>query len=202
MTNPRKRGRRGGKVTHGMRHTPTYSTWASMISRTRPGTALNRKKSYRSVRVCKRWLKFENFLKDMGPRPPGMTLDRIKNSAGYCKRNCRWATHYQQMQNTTRNRIVVYKDERKCMAEWARELGITSTSLAYRLKRYSLDEALSRRKKNVFSEIKYLGEVHSLKEWASLLGISYNTLQYRLANLGLSVEDAFSAPSRKAKFGT
>ena len=53
----------------------------------------------RGITVCKRWLKFENFLADMGDRPRGLTLDRKNNDKGYYKRNCHWATYEQQAAN-------------------------------------------------------------------------------------------------------
>lgn len=56
----------------------------------------------RGITVCKRWLKFENFLADMGLRPRGLTLDRKDNDRGYCKSNCRWTT-WSVQQNNRRN---------------------------------------------------------------------------------------------------
>ena len=54
----------------------------------------------RGVTVCKRWRQsFLNFLADMGPRPKGKTLDRIRNSRGYMPSNCRWATKAVQKAN-------------------------------------------------------------------------------------------------------
>ena len=66
-------------LTHGMSSTPEYRVWCGMKKRCTNRHA-NRWKYYggRGIRVCRRWQRFENFFADMGKRPAGRTLDRIK----------------------------------------------------------------------------------------------------------------------------
>jgi len=82
--------------------TPTYHSWRSMKQR----CLLLSDTGYhnygaRGIKICKRWINsFENFLADMGERPPGMSLDRYPNNDGdYKPSNCRWATPKQQRAN-------------------------------------------------------------------------------------------------------
>jgi hypothetical protein len=77
--------------------------WHSMLSRCRntPHRLCYKYYGARVVRVCDGWANsFEAFLEDMGPCPPGLTLDRYPNNEGnYEPGNCRWATPKQQAKN-------------------------------------------------------------------------------------------------------
>lgn len=79
---------------------PTYSTWEAMHRRcSDPNHESYPYYGGRGIKVCDEWRDFAVFLKDMGERPEGKTLDRLDNGGNYCKINCRWATPSQQNAN-------------------------------------------------------------------------------------------------------
>lgn len=85
---------------HGHSNSRTYHSWRAMMNRCYRVNQENYPRyGGRGITVCRRWHRFENFLKDMGVRPEGMTLDRKNNDRGYSKSNCRWATSSQQERN-------------------------------------------------------------------------------------------------------
>jgi hypothetical protein len=87
--------------THGMSHSRTYKSWDSMKARcTNSNNQDWNLYGGRGIKVCFAWLtSFESFLKDMGERPLGQTLDRIDPNGDYGPGNCRWATAKEQRMN-------------------------------------------------------------------------------------------------------
>ena len=60
----------------------------------------------RGITIDPRWRSFDNFLADMGERPPGMSLNRIDNDGPYCKKNCEWTTPHRQQVNSRNFKLV------------------------------------------------------------------------------------------------
>lgn len=88
----------------------------------------------RGISVCQTWRTFENFLNDMGPRPEGLTLDRVDNDGDYAPGNCRWATRKEQLRNTRVNQLVSYDDRLVTVAELAEIAGLNYQTVRNRLR--------------------------------------------------------------------
>lgn len=135
-----------GYYTHSGSRTPEYNTWHSMIQRCNNKNSPSfYKYGGKGIFVCESWLKFENFIADIGSAPSVKhTLDRIDGTKGYSKENCRWATYAEQNRNTTRNRNYTFLDKTQCLRDWSTELGIAFSTLAGRFNRgLSVEEAFT-----------------------------------------------------------
>lgn len=92
----------------------------------------------RGISVCDRWnVSFENFLADMGPRPPGpYSIDRIDPNGDYEPANCRWATVSENSSEHLRANILVTHNgvSYPSLAAACRALGIPITRAHMRLK--------------------------------------------------------------------
>lgn len=92
------------KKTHGMRKHVLYAAWVNMRARclnpANPGWA-----NYggRGIKIHPAWDSFAQYVADVegeiGPRPPGMSLDRADNDGNYEPGNIRWATDLEQVRN-------------------------------------------------------------------------------------------------------
>lgn len=139
--------RKEGRISHGFSRSNTYSSWRAMLNRCNKKNNSNyHYYGGRGIKVCKRWLEIKNFLKDMGERPEGMSLDRIDNNGNYCKKNCRWATSLEQSNNKRTSVYLTLGKVTKTISEWSRELNISSKTLYARVNthKWSDEKALTK----------------------------------------------------------
>ena len=128
-------------LTHGCtsgRLTTEYHSWTRMKSR-----CININNIYyknyggRGIKICDSWMKFENFLADMGNKPtPKHSIDRIDNDGNYEPENCRWANMKEQQRNRSNNRIIEFYGRSMTLPEWAEEKSIKYSTLYMRLYGY------------------------------------------------------------------
>lgn len=123
------------QATHGSsrvgKRTPEYNAWVSMKQRCiNPNNPRYKNYGGRGITVCKRWFNsFPNFLKDMGEKPDGLSIDRINNDKNYCKSNCRWANAKDQGLNTTTVILITKEGITDSILGWATRLGVGRTAL-------------------------------------------------------------------------
>lgn len=129
--------------------TKEYRIWNGMLTRCRnPKVANYPWYGGRGISVCDRWSSsFENFLTDMGPCPPGHSIDRFPDMNGnYEPTNCRWATSKQQGTNSSKSIMVVYRGSEMNISDAARLAGVVDgTVAANRMKRgWPIEEAVEK----------------------------------------------------------
>jgi len=129
--------------TSGAFTSQTYNCWVCMIYRC--SDLSNKHYGGRGIMVCRRWRKFENFLKDMGECPEGHSIDRIDNDGNYEPGNCKWATRQEQARNKRNNHLITHDGRTQCLTDWAEELNINVYTLSFRLNEanWPTEEALT-----------------------------------------------------------
>lgn len=107
---------------------PLRLIWKSMLMRcNNPHVKNYNNYGGRGIKVCDRWsgnLGFENFVKDMGERPDGTTLDRIDYNGDYEPSNCHWATSDEQANNRTDNVFIIERDRQITAKQFCKALGL------------------------------------------------------------------------------
>ncbi len=121
--------------THGMTHTPTFSSWRGMLHRCEVATATGFDRyGGRGISVCERWHNFADFFADMGVRPSlNHQIERKDNNGNYEPSNCVWATKKEQARNRRSNRLLTHKGESLPVSVWAERAGLTTYQVINRL---------------------------------------------------------------------
>ncbi len=137
---PFKKGSENFQFKHGLalkgNAHPDYNIWAGMRHRCN-NSNYHAYPDYggRGITVCPQWDSFEQFVADMGPRPPGHEIERKNNDGNYEPSNCRWATRKEQCRNTRLSHTLTVNGVTCTIAEWAEKSGIWHQTIRTRIKR-------------------------------------------------------------------
>lgn len=125
-----------GHMKRGM-VSPTWISWDAMRARcTRPAHEAFHHYGGRGITICDRWMKFENFVADMGDRPSRRhSIERIDVNGHYEPENCYWATWAEQGNNKRDNRVVTYQGQPYTVRQLSNKTGIGHSTLIMRLNR-------------------------------------------------------------------
>lgn len=127
--NALKHGHRKNRET-----TREYRSWCDMIQRcTNPKHKYWKNYGGRGITICQRWLKPENFIRDMGEKPSECTLERINNEKRYSPENCCWATREKQARNKRNNVYITHDGKTQLLVEWVEETGIPEHIIRWRI---------------------------------------------------------------------
>lgn len=128
---------------HGLSKHSGYTSWTSMLDRClNPKYVAYKHYGGRGITVCDRWLKLENFIEDMGERPPGFSLERLDGNKGYSKDNCVWADRKTQARNMRTNRVGTFNGKTASLAEHCEDAGLPYDTIYCRV--HSLGWSLER----------------------------------------------------------
>lgn len=157
----------------------------------------------KGIKICDQWMRdYNNFCEwalEHGYND-SLSIDRIDNDSNYCPENCRWATAYQQMRNTSRNRFLKIGDEEKTVSEWCDLYHINLHTFYGRLREgWPVEDALcvpSKGKRNL--DFEYQGVTKSIPQWAKEYGMGATTLKYRLF-AGWPIDKALTTPVKSRR---
>jgi hypothetical protein len=130
---------------YGKNGSKTYTAWSQMKSRCdNPKNKFYADYGGRGIVYCEEWKDFKAFFSDMGEAPEGLSLERIENSKGYSKENCKWATRKEQQNNRRNTKMIEYNGKMWPKQIIAAEFGIDPHTLMNRLKRgWPVEKALT-----------------------------------------------------------
>ena len=116
------------------KYTGIYASWYAMKQRCgNPNNLSYKNYGGRGITYPKKWESFVGFQEDMSNGyQKGLTLERIDNSKGYSKQNCRWVTRKENNNNKRSNIVLEFQGKKMTLAYWAEHLGIKFGTLRAR----------------------------------------------------------------------
>ena len=157
------------------REYPEYSNWKNMRARCSAPSIHKSRPQYTNKTVCEEWSSFEQFYRDMGPKPTeNHSIDRIDNNGNYEPSNCRWATDTEQNRNKpNRVKIYTYDGITGCLPEIADHANVKIEALRKQLRTKNIENAIKALKSK---NITYNGMSMTKKAWAAYLNVKPSTM--------------------------
>lgn len=109
-------------TTHGLSSHPLNPTWRGMMARCyRPTARGYNNYGGRGVRVFGPWHDISTGItwldQNLGPRPSGMTLDRIDNDGHYAPGNVQWSGRQAQQLNRGHGPVQPISAQQPCLVQ-------------------------------------------------------------------------------------
>jgi len=165
----------GAVCTEEDRKHKSFKTWYRMLYR------CHKDERYLHRKPSAEWYTFANFVKDMGERPDGLTLDRIDNEKPYGPNNCRWATMRTQNNNRGSAIKIEYKGKVMTLSYLAEHLRVSRTCLLGRIRNnWPEDTWGAPAKEQQTYTFLYRGKASTVADIATSLNVPLTTLRARI----------------------
>lgn len=133
-------------ITHGGSGTRLHKIWKQMRIRCRCKTNPTYKfYGARGISICEEWDDFAVFREWALSHgyADDLSIERIDNDQNYCPENCKWIPRSEQSKNTRNVKRYTFDGITMCHNDWAREIGISPSTLTQRIHRHGIQGALS-----------------------------------------------------------
>jgi len=138
---------------------PLYQVWQGMKARClNPNNPHYANYGKRGIKICDQWINnFNQFVKDMGERPAGNSIDRINNNGDYTPQNCKWSTKKEQQRNRRVTKHINIEGVSYLICEIAEKYGFKYDTIENRAKTAKTFNELVDKTRKVYKEGLALG---------------------------------------------